>query len=297
MNTRFTWPRLGRSVTPLVTLAAWFAAVPAFGGTPREWRVESRDRRGQHARGLTHAIVQGNAAGTLRQKTWPVVWTRSLELRSQGDVERRLAEPAPDTAEYVVWNARCSRAGGQNRCVPVDTIVTRSCREFSDALKQGLSGQTTVDRDAIAAVGVRCAAIRAIGTARAAKASAVRTFRLTRRALGELPATLALAVTDQDSVQLWAAGSRGVSLLGETGRASATVEHYASGDTALRVAARDQNLTFEILARGDFDGDGWDDLLVHAVAGARGGSFTTDEVYVLTRRDPGRVLRVVRRVW
>lgn len=52
-----------------------------------------------------------------------------------------------------------------------------------------------------------------------------------------------------------------------------------------------------VLGRGEFDHEGWDDLLVRSNRGVRGGSIAGTGLFVLTRSAPNHPLRVVRRLW
>lgn len=224
----------------------------------------------------------------------PVVWATSLALASQRDVATRLATPTPDSLEAATWTVRCTPDGA---CTPVDTVHTTTCRQYWDARTRGLAGTTAVDVGDLLTVGARCAAIEAIGRAGTPKQSAVRSFTWSPADLDSLPANLALAVTAVDSARLWRAAEAGATLRRVDPGLRATVDHQSPGDTALVVESSVQQLRIELLARGDFDGDGWDDMLVRVVAGARGGSFATQHVHVLSRRRAGVPLSVVRQLW
>ena len=52
----------------------------------------------------------------------------------------------------------------------------------------------------------------------------------------------------------------------------------------------------QIYARGDFDGDGLDDLLVRAAESATGGSYSGTRLVLLTRKAPGAKLTTLRRL-
>ena len=58
----------------------------------------------------------------------------------------------------------------------------------------------------------------------------------------------------------------------------------------------DRGATARILARGDLDGDGWEDLLVSTGEYARHGSLRTSAVQLFTCRESGRVIDVTPRL-
>ena len=154
-----------------------------------------------------------------------------------------------------------------------------------------------MDVSALVAVGLRCRAIAAVGRARGAIQSAVRDVALTPALLDSLPASLGLIITDADSVRVAAAARSGASLKGADPQLAGSVERFAPGDTVLRGRSSSQDVLVSVLARGDFDADGWDDLLTEVTTGAVNGSFSAQQLWVLTRRAPGQPLRAVRRLW
>lgn len=243
------------------------------------------------------SAMRYESAAPAPNTSFPLIWAQSLALTARQDVPNRLSKPTRDTSERAVWTQRCATTSPDRGCQPITPVVTATCDEFWLARARGLSVQSAMDANDLLAIGARCASIKAVGTARDATRSAVRSFRLSNGAMDVLPATLGLAVTPRDSVRLWAAGSRGVSLRQIVTGATTAVEHYEPADTVLTILGDHEQHSLEVLARGDFTADGWDDLLIHAVARARGGSFTTNEVYVLTRRVNHGRLSVVRRIW
>ena len=52
--------------------------------------------------------------------------------------------------------------------------------------------------------------------------------------------------------------------------------------------------TVRLLARGDYDGDGIEDVLLSSLDAVKGGSFRTMRMFVLTRRQPGGRIELVR---
>lgn len=126
---------------------------------------------------------------------------------------------------------------------------------------------------------VRCRALALVANAMPARTSFVRGFVLDDRAPGRLPAGLAMNISPDDEQRIAEATKLGqrwrdleeVELASQTSREEAT---YADETSKQSLA---------ILARGDLNGDGLDDLLVLSEGRLPEGSYEATRLFVVTQ--------------
>jgi hypothetical protein len=71
-----------------------------------------------------------------------------------------------------------------------------------------------------------------------------------------------------------------------------SVPRDTTGFAALQLDSQGYTLRVQWLARGDFDGDGWEDWLLRWQAQAVGGTWRASSSLLLTRKTPGRAFSV-----
>jgi len=135
---------------------------------------------------------------------------------------------------------------------------------------------------------VGCRITVAIQAAKPAQHDYIGAFPLDEARLNEIPAAVIPTPSDDEEAQLKKASARGVSWRGwdraihvtKTDRWGVTVENP---DT-------DTHCLLSVYARGDFDGDGIEDLVLWRSGHGEEGTWASTAAFVLTRRSPhGRV--------
>ena len=149
----------------------------------------------------------------------------------------------------------------------------------------------------------RCRAIHLLGAARPAETSYLRDFSLTPESVAYLPAMVSVAPGCARFCRYVAANEDGVPL-----SEFQTVHHAEVVPVDAYQSPLDLNyltrpflivwtagwkINLEIVGRGDFDGDGVDDVLLLIDVAAMAGRQTAANVFVLTRDRADAVLRVV----
>lgn len=249
--------------------------------------------------GAAALVAAGSLAvigASTAQEKFPVWWSPELGVDSRAEIERRLSERLP--ADLRITLGRQRYEVNPHEQGPVDT-----CNDYIRFRADGFVARSAVDHPAAYALRRRCYPLSALLKAEPARTSYVRSFKMTDDAFDYLPPLLAGFC---NFVPRFAEANRvGVPW------SQFDFEEPHPGEN--KVFARDGNTFVEqilsddevlgeeiitIIGRGDFDGDGQDDLLVRT-------QFFTASVFpnepprleifglfVLTRGAGGKVLRV-----
>jgi hypothetical protein len=138
---------------------------------------------------------------------------------------------------------------------------------------------------------LRCSALAALRTARPATVSYVAAFRLDPSAVDQLPPTIGWTVSDYAVAAAEAAAAEG-----RPWSAVEPLEATVQDEVTLQVRGAGFVQTLQVLARGDFDADGAEDLLLASRQAAEGGSLQIVSLHVVTRTEAGGPMRIVRTV-
>lgn len=133
---------------------------------------------------------------------------------------------------------------------------------------------------------VRCIAVRAVVNAASPRQSHVASFRLDEKGARALPVELAFQISRDDERKMSLIKSAGGSLGNYLG--SATMKMMEKSEE-WRMIVRDANGVqwLSVLAEGDFDHDGIDDLLVSSSNSVTGGSYNDAHLYIVSRLNDG----------
>ena len=207
----------------------------------------------------------------------PIWWSPSLTVKSVVDARRQLDGPLGD--EFSV------RVNGAQR-------ILRTCRDFLAVVDKKVDAETENDWDILWAQGTRCLALSLLVDGRPAIQSHLARFRWEKVTLSDLPPELGFAISPEEE--------------GTVRRAAAACESLGKIDPALRITKRKDDMlsvraptwtgSITLYARGDFDHDGIEDLLVERDAAVRRGSATLSSLFVVTRKTDEDCLRVARRI-
>lgn len=203
-----------------------------------------------------------SAGAKEKQPTESVSWTRELRLPSLAAMDSRLLEPFDETL-YVEHDGRYS--------------VT-NCADFL-ALRGDYTPVDERTAQSLKSVGVDCKAIVAIRKARKPRVDYFGDFRLDSNAVNLLPAVLG-PVPDRNANKVTPAETRDKSWKDFYPSLRASVDDQG----ALIVELPGWIVRVREYARGDFDGDGIEDLLVRDDAADLQGANDSERLLLLTRR-------------
>jgi hypothetical protein len=277
----FRWNRAAGTLTPIFDVKL-VATCNDCTASEHNVVIMSKKKTG----GSFDIIVRNRESGAKMTYRWDgsryrppasaVTWDRSLGIKRQQDIHAELARvlPADEHAKLV-------KEGAPNR-------IARNCPELSQLRGQGYAAVSKFDLPNYHALCNRCAVLQALKKTRTAKVDYLAGFRLGQEALRYLPPNLTAVFHGEDSARAAEASKAGKSWMDFEPGATAT-----GGPDSLVVRNEGTEVALRIWARGDFNGDGVQDLLVETDGETASGYYRTDRMYVLTRRSLGARLDVV----
>lgn len=161
-------------------------------------------------------------------------------------------------------------------------VAIDSCLAWLDWRKKLVGTEPESDFAALRSQGAQCEALSLLKAAGAARSSALPADLATMTDARLYPATLWVAVADEDVERL---ATPGLSLAVASG-----ISRWNAGRRGLVLEDETEGVRLVWLARADFDGDGWEDALYRWQAWVRGGTWTDMRLVVLTRRRTGESL-------
>ncbi len=205
----------------------------------------------------------------------------------------RITAALPTTADFTrlfedPLPLRVRRDGNTTR------IELRHCQDWLDNRAAAVGSDNDAAWRVVLLQTVPCEAMAWLAAARPAQRSALPVDLNQLRDTRVYPGVLWPTPSPQQQSQLMASGrhlgqASGVARFNRTPVAPATTS--PQGQLGLRTAA--WQITLTPLARGDIDGDGWEDAAYLWQAQSRQGSLTDARLVVLTRTAPGARLQVV----
>ncbi len=215
---------------------------------------------------------------------YPVWWSHGYELESLDQVEARLGRkiwPGMDLSIQVSKGSYENYVDAEARtCVELEALT-----QAGYGLPEGRLHSTQMHHL------LRCRTIALLGTARLADRSFLRSFIIDEASTREL--LVAFGLVEQDRTEIVAPQqSRDVVLADGLGRLL-TVDLFRAASGEVDVWAERGRVRVRIDARGDFTGDGREDLLV--TAGARKSRYRPDltDICLVTRAAPDATLRII----
>ncbi len=213
---------------------------------------------------------------------YPVWWSPVLELDSLEGIDARL--------HRALWL-------GDDEGMPLfkieddkrEDVSAANCIELRLLVDKGYRGAGSHDYWVQQYLLAQCRAIELMKRARPAKRSFLRDFVLDEEAIHVLPAMVEDSSSCDFVCRQRVANERPIPLSQFTPVFRVTVT--SDQEIEIRTLAIETDLS--ILARGDFNDDGLDDLLLLTSSGATEGTWANAEIYLLSRETPGSVLRVL----
>lgn len=161
-------------------------------------------------------------------------------------------------------------------------VAIDSCLAWLDWRKKIAGTEPESDFAALRGHGIECEALSLLKAAGAADNSALPEDLATLTDARLYPATLWVAVGDEDDARLAAPGL--------TLAAASGIGRWTTRRNGLVLEDETGGVRLVWLARADFDGDGWEDALYRWQAWVRGGTWSDARLVVLTRRRTGEAL-------
>lgn len=208
----------------------------------------------------------------------PVWWSPRLHLASLKEIPQKLQEPvdmAGNEPGLELTNEQDQR------------LRVFTCSQYLDAVGNGFFPATQYDADMESFFVDRCYVLRDLQHVRPATRSYVRRDQWPANAFSELPPLL----QTEDEPTLEKAWAEGKSWRSFTQSIRATHDR----DNPLVLQAEDDlsSYALEILASGDFNDDGWEDLAVSGGVHAKGGTYFKSYYYILSRSKKDACMRVL----
>ena len=202
----------------------------------------------------------------------PVTWNAQLELPNLTDLDARLAKPFDSPLHAV--------RGGQ-------AVTITNCDGYLAQMRRGARAANDREQRLLEFRGAQCRALDLLRSARPARRSALSGTILDARVL---PPTLSFLPSDADRRRALAAQARGSSWQDAEPDVKVTAQtpEQATFETSTGYVRIDR------YARGDFNQDGVEDVLLRVNSYARQGTYATTRLFLLTREREGQVLRVLR---
>lgn len=207
--------------------------------------------------------------------------------------------PAHPVITQSEWNEILKRNWGEYGAATMNgSFTVDSCEQAFAARRSGLHPTGSAnDVDIYQGRLIACSAARAVGHAVPAKSSYLSNFKMNATDARNLPAALTLVISNSDAAEIARATKLGKTLGDVLPRgATFTVEHNPRGDAPM-VRVNDESGGIEdmsLLARGDFDHDGIEDLLIAVSSRVVGGTYTQSDLYLVTKLGPKAPMKVLK---
>ncbi len=236
------------------------------------------------------------AASAAEPEEYPIWWSPTLELESLDKIDERLDRPFwPHEDGLRIYKEVEGNYWKK--------VIATDCVELLGLSADGFYALENWDLYLQLFHAARCRAIRLLGAARPAETSYLRDFALTPETVEYLPAMINIAPGCARFCRHVAASANRVPMSQFEMVLGADVVHVDAELSTpnwsyltrpfLTVWTAGWEINLEIVGRGDFDGDGVDDVLVLVNGAAMAGRQVAVNLFVLTRGKAGTVLRVV----
>lgn len=213
-------------------------------------------------------------------QTFPVAWYGGVFVLDPVDSQQALrAQLSQPLAQVFALDGPDGEA-----------VRIRTCQDLFAADARGLD-RAGGDHVAYRYQALSCYAARAIADAQASTRSSLRDFVLDRASVQQLPASLWLAMSAADRTKVAVAGARFGDLVGE---ASYDVTATATSRQVVVEAADGRTQAIAWVARGDFDGDGGEDLLLATHDTDESGGYEGFRLVVVSRPAANAAFRIVK---
>lgn len=218
----------------------------------------------------------------------PVRWSASVAGPKRSDLDEALDKALPDP-----WDMFDRKTGQRHEA--------RTCRDLlrldptsdpMDVHDDGSLPTRLISNDWNVYDGhlVRCRIVAAIQGAKPSRVNYLGTFALDDARLKEIPAVVIPTPSEWEERRLKESSARGTSWKGWDRRIHVT-KTFGSGVT---VDSPDTHCFLSVDGRGDFNGDGIEDLVLSRSGGGQEGTWSSTAPFVLTRRSPHARIEIIK---
>ncbi len=229
---------------------------------------------------------------TAELKSYPVWWASNLKLEKIEDAEARLDRPFSPEELYLLEGT--ADAFGQ----PPQPRV-RNCNELLAHIDSRKWDFLSLDRVAgWGSIGADCAVLKALAHAVPARQSGARNLAWTPALFSSLPAGICAVDGGESHAAAMEAGEHGLSLRRYRQRFKAgTAEERQMDRTLLTLDSESTFGWYALVARGDFDGDGWEEIVIETYGVANHSQRGSFAAYILTRKSETELFRIVKEIF
>jgi len=217
----------------------------------------------------------------------PAWWSPELRLNSLSEIDERLDEPFDD-GPYEVTRYQAEKESLTGK--PAGVARMTNCASYLSLIKKGFvpaGSEWTV----LLERGASCNTLAALKVHRPANVSYLKTFRLDQSAPEILQPQCAAIISNDDMKSVAAAEGKGLSWKQYEPDQRANIE---AGK--LVVEGDGWKIKLELYARGDFDGDGIEDIILKKQSIMTEGTYHNIGLLILTRYREGEILKVIREI-
>ncbi len=225
--------------------------------------------------------LSGSSPALADEPPYPIWWSPVLELDSIEGIDARLERhiwPGDDEGlPLAKWDGEIREDASAVNCIELERLVAAG---FEGIGSNGFGLQLLNQ--------ALCRGIEGMRRAQPAETSYLRDFVLDEEAIHLLPAMVTAIGSCDFLCRQWVANERRIPL----SRFEPVIKVTVTSDEEVRIRTIDWVSIVTMLGRGDFNGDGLDDLLVLANSGSMSGTWSGAELYLLSRDAADAVLFV-----
>lgn len=226
------------------------------------------------------------------RKPYAVWWYPKLELAKLEDATARLAQPFSQEDLYEL-------AGGAHDFGQPPQPEVHNCNELLAHIDPNKWDFDSLDRvGGWGDLGADCAVLKALAHAAPSRRSAVRNLAWTPAVLPFLPAGVWGADGAESHATAIKADMDGLSLSQyRRGAKAVLAEGRPNERTAVTLDTEASHTWYALTARGDFDGDGWEEIIVEVYGAANHSQRGSFSAYLLIRKSASDRFQIVKEIF